>query len=109
VSRAARISTTIALAIGLALFVLGAVYAWGASLGVGFTYLDKEPPYQVQAYLKLAHVIFYGSVAGALSQIVGLVLVWGRKWRAAAPNNALESDTYSAPLHAPSSAPQRER
>jgi hypothetical protein len=109
VSRAARISTTIALAIGFALFVLGAVYAWGASLGIGFTYLDKEPPYQVQAYLKLAHVVFYGSVAGALSQIVGLVLVWRRKGGPAAPNNALDSDTYSAPLRAPSSARQRER
>ena len=103
-SRGSRISVTILLTVGLTLFVYGGLRAWGAALGAGFTYLDKEPPYLVRAYVEFAHVVFYGSVLGAFSQIAGLVLVSRRKSRPAAPNSAIEGDIPRA-----GGAPNRER
>lgn len=75
-SHSTRIRFTVILAVGLALFVWGAVYAWSISVGVGYTYADQETPHQVQASVRFAYFVFYVSVIGALSQIAGLLFLW---------------------------------
>jgi hypothetical protein len=97
-SQSTRISLTLILAGGLALFVWGALYSWGISVDIGSTYLGKEPPYQVQASVRFAHFVFYVCVLGALSQIAGLIFVWRRTDKPAAPDSAIDTDTNLPPI-----------
>lgn len=77
---------TLILAVGLALFVWGAVYAWSISVGAGYIYPDQEAPHQVQASVRFAYFVFYVSVIGALSQIAGLIFLWRDTIGRAAPD-----------------------